>query len=211
MREFSRPRIKICGITRVSDAKALNRYNPDFAGLIFYRKSPRCVSMKQANEICATLKPTIVPVAVFVDETVEKILRTCNSLRTSFVQLHGMSRRDIQALKRNGLRVIEALHIEKQSDWKKAGNSLADLVLIDNSNPVQQGGTGERFDWTLKPTKSMDNLILAGGLSVDNYLEGIESFSPSVLDFNSKVESAPGVKSAKKLKALFQSIERNLR
>lgn len=210
MEHLQRPKVKICGITRSVDVKVLNKRRPDFAGFIFYRKSPRFVSLKLAKELCETLSPSIIPVAVFVQEPLERIVSTCRSLRTAFAQVHGLTRRDIQTLKRSGLRVIEGFHIQAAPDWSRVRRSAADFALVDNRTATERGGTGRRFDWSLTPRARVENLVLAGGLTAENYLEGVEKFAPAILDFNSGVESAPGKKSAKKIAALFESLEQNL-
>jgi len=86
--------------------------------------------------------------------------------------------------------------------------SKADLRLLDHRTDHQRGGTGETFDWSIRPKGKLDNLVLAGGIDVDNVAEGIRLFDPLVVDVNSGVESRPGIKSPSKLKAFFAECDR---
>ena len=60
-------KIKICGITRESETEMLNRMQVDYAGLVFFEKSKRNVSIEQAKEIKKHLNPSIKTVAVTVN------------------------------------------------------------------------------------------------------------------------------------------------
>ncbi|MFQ6008001.1 MAG: N-(5'-phosphoribosyl)anthranilate isomerase [Candidatus Zixiibacteriota bacterium] len=197
--------IKVCGITRVKDALLAAELGADMIGIIFYCGSPRYVSVSVAQKIVQHLSPTVERVGVFVNERVDRILKIVRQLRLDYVQLHGgETTKDILALKRNGVKTIKAFFISSKADYKELNSSNADLVLIDNVTTGQRGGTGQRFDWGLKPPRKIRNLILAGGISVDNVEEGLRVFDPLVVDVNSGVEVKPGVKSAEKLRLFFQ-------
>ena len=76
-----------------------------------------------------------------------------------------------------------------------------DRYVFDNGN----GGTGQAFDWNLLQGKTLDNVMLAGGLNASNCVMAAKLGSAG-LDFNSGVESAPGQKDRQKLEAVFQTL-----
>ncbi len=210
------PRTKICGITRVRDAQLAAKLGADFLGLITYRKSPRVVTLNLAKNIIESTPPTVQFVLVFVNESVDAVISRARRLRCSIVQLHGKyTAGDVSRIQKAGLRVICAfqigvLQIDAVTDLAKARSSRADFVLLDTrdtSDNDVHGGTGMSFDWELlkRPTNRPRNLILAGGLSAANFKKAVELVQPLVLDFNSGVESSPGIKSALKLKRLFSA------
>ena len=69
-----------------------------------------------------------------------------------------------------------------------------------------QGGSGQPFDWSLLQGETLDNVLLAGGLSADNCVQAAQ-LGCAGLDFNSGVESAPGVKDAGKIASVFQTLK----
>jgi phosphoribosylanthranilate isomerase len=84
-------------------------------------------------------------------------------------------------------------------------------VLLDSSNPGQRGGTGQSFDWErVQPwagvINSISKLIVAGGLRADNVQEAIHILHPWGVDVSTGVESAPGKKDAKKMRAFVQAV-----
>lgn len=206
---MKRFRIKVCGVTRPGDAALAAELGVDLIGLIFYRKSPRWVNRRQASDIIAVLSPTVGRVGVFVNESCEKVLRVATTLRLDYVQLHGDEPVSyIVRVQKAGFRVIKAFSINHRGDFMAAEKSKADLRLIDHKTSDQPGGTGEKFNWTLRPRRKIANLILAGGINVDNVARGVELFDPIVIDVNSGVESKPGVKSKARLKAFFEECDR---
>jgi len=202
---MKRFRIKVCGMTRPADARLAASLGADMIGLIFYRKSPRLVTLTAAKEIVEAIPPTVAPVGVFVDTSTDRILEIAEKLRLSFVQLHGgYSVAEELRIKREGFRTIRVVHVQTRSDLAKVHPERSDLILIDNRTETMVGGTGERFDWTIAVPKRISNLVLAGGLDADNVAEGIARFDPMVIDVNSGVESKPGIKSPTKLRHFFE-------
>ncbi len=211
------PKTKICGITRVRDANLAARLGAEFLGLIMYKSSPRVITLRLAKTIIESTPPTVQFVLVFVNEAVEVVIARARRLRCSIVQLHGKySAADVSRIQKAGLRVIRAFQICDVIDLEKASGSCADFVLLDTkdtSDDKVHGGTGKSFNWELlkRRSKRPRNMILAGGLSVANFKKAVQVAEPLVLDFNSGVESSPGIKSALKLKRLFAAQEKWMR
>ncbi len=195
--------VKVCGMTRPRDARLAAELGADMIGLIFYRRSPRFVSIATARKIIEVIPATVTPVGVFVDTPAEHLLEITRRLRLGFGQLHGAySVADERMLRRAGLRTIRVLH--GAPDMSKAHPERSDLLLIDNRSDNAVGGTGKPFDWSVKIPKRINNLVLAGGIDADNVTEGIERFKPVMIDVNSGVESRPGIKSERKLRHFFE-------
>ncbi len=201
--------IKVCGITRERDAQLAARFGADMLGFIFYKKSKRYISATDAKKIIKKLPATIDRVGVFVDADFDSILKTADRLKLDYVQLHGkQSNSIIRNLQKSGLKVISSFHIRTKSDYKKAAASDADILQLDNSTADKPGGTGRRFDWTIRPNTAIPNLMLSGGISADNVLEGIRIFDPIIVDVNSGVEILFGKKSEIRLKQFFSVCNR---
>lgn len=172
----------------------------DLIGMIFYRRSPRFVQPHQAEAIISHLPQAVARVGVFVDEPVQPLLELADRLRLDYVQLHGNETDDqIDLVRRAGFEVIKAFRILGMADWENLFSSHADLVLVDNATAELKGGTGRTFDWSIEPPRPVTNLVLSGGLTVDNIEDGAARFDPVIVDVNSGVESAPGIKSKPKL------------
>ena len=48
-------KVKICGVTQLSDALLCANLKVDFIGFIFYKPSPRFIEVKKAKSICDAL------------------------------------------------------------------------------------------------------------------------------------------------------------
>jgi len=201
--------IKVCGLTRHADAKLSADLGANMLGMIFYKKSPRFITQKQASEIIKVVPHTVHKVGVFVDTKIDQILKIAHKLDLDFIQFQGdYIVPDFLKAKSLGFKTIQVFHINSKKDYDNVYKSKADLVLLDNKTTALPGGTGERFDWGIKPPRRIKNLMLAGGINNRNVKEGVKLFSPLVVDVCSSVEKTQGVKSAKKLKEYFRICNR---
>ena len=193
-------RVKVCGITRPQDALMATELGAELIGMIFYRRSPRFVQPHEAEAIISQLPQAAARVGIFVDEPVQSMLELADRLRLDYVQLHGNETDDqIDQVRQAGFEVIKAFRILGLADWENLYSSHADLVLVDNATAELKGGTGRTFDWSIEPPRPVTNLVLSGGLTVDNIEDGVTRFNPVIVDVNSGVESAPGIKSKSRL------------
>ncbi len=202
-------RVKICGNTQFKDAKLAVELGADALGFIFYRKSPRYVSVQKAREIIAQLPPFIETVGVFVNETAERINRTVERCGLDAVQLHGDESpvfcRKIQC------KVIKAFRLKDAASLAQVSNYIVRGILVDAFSPDAYGGTGKTCDWNLvKRAKKFGPVILAGGLTPDNVEEGIRVVKPWAVDVCSGVEKSPGKKDSKKLRLFIQRAKNSL-
>lgn len=192
---------KVCGLTRPQDAQAAYEAGAIYGGLIFVPTSPRAVNDAQAREVINGAPLSYV--GVFRNTPTAEVVERATTLQLKAVQLHGS---EDQAY-------IDALRAELPASvqiWKAL--SVADTLPPRDLNHVDeyvfdngQGGSGQRFDWALLQGQDLSNVILAGGLSADNCVEAAKSGCVG-LDFNSGVESQPGIKDASKLASAFQTL-----
>ncbi len=188
-------KVKICGITSVDDARMTADAGADSAGLVF-AESPRQIGVETASAITEALSPSVTPVALFVNESVERIVETCRLIGAIDVQLSGTEPvDDVTALRNEGLRVIKAIHIVPEGTVTEQDDMGADMVLLDTSVPGLSGGTGITFDPALvKQLNFSVPVILAGGLTPGNVAARVREIHPYGVDVSSGVESSPGKK-----------------
>jgi phosphoribosylanthranilate isomerase len=198
-------KVKVCGTTRLKDALLAVECGADAIGFIFYKKSPRSVTMKTAKEICAKLPPFVNRVGVFVNETAEKINRIADRCGLDAVQLHGD---ESPALcKKIKCRVIKAVRVKDAASLKAMSHYKVDGFLLDTYKEDQWGGTGKVFDWELAArAKKYGPVIIAGGLNPRNVKAAIQQVQPYGVDVSSGVEQSPGIKDPKKVKAFLKAV-----
>jgi len=192
---------KVCGLTRPEDASAAYEAGAIFGGLIFAASSPRVVTPEQAQAVMAGAPLRYV--GVFRDNPIQDVTTLAETLSLSAVQLHGSEDQSY-------INTLRAALPESVAIWKalRVAHSLpvrdlhyVDRYVFDNG----QGGSGQRFDWSLLKGQDLDNVLLAGGLAADNCVEAAK-LGCRGLDFNSGVESAPGIKDSNKLAAVFKTL-----
>ncbi|HEX9779559.1 MAG TPA: phosphoribosylanthranilate isomerase [Geopsychrobacteraceae bacterium] len=190
-------RVKICGITNPDDALQAAACGADAIGLVFFAKSPRCVSPERAREIIARLPPLVTTVGLFVNEDPRTIRAVAARCRLDRVQLHGDESPADCLLP--PLRVLKALRVRDAESLARADDYPADLLLDAWSDQVY-GGSGRQFDWQLaRALAARRPIILAGGLRPDNVAEAVAAVNPYAVDVSSGVERSPGRKDHEKV------------
>ncbi len=188
-------RIKLCGITRPQDAVAAAELGADAIGLVFYRQSPRAVTIQQSLEIVAELPPELTLTGLFVDASEDYIRRVVAALPLSLLQFHGSE--PAAACARYGLPYLKAIRPDPRCP--DSGNlepyRAAFGILWDTYDGLVHGGSGRCGDWSGLPSlMSHQRNILAGGLTQDNVSLAISATSPYAVDVSSGIEERPGIK-----------------
>lgn len=201
-----RTRIKICGLTQVSDAVAAANLGVDAIGLVFYPPSPRHISIEQAIKIVNALPAFVTVVALFVDEQAARISEVLNRVSIDCIQFHGDE--SVEACRIYNKPYVKAIKMKQGLDVVALAKQYNDAsaLLLDADHPEIKGGSGSKFNWCLVPENCSLPVILAGGLSVDNVKQAIKSVRPYALDVSSGVESVKGVKDVAKMTAFIQQI-----
>jgi len=202
-------RIKICGIRSGADIDCLNELLPDYAGFVF-AKSRREVRLKEAGELIGCMDSCIGRVGVFQDQELEMVRHYAECLRLDVIQLHGNEGEEyMDALK--GYRIWKAEGIEAGGaagieKLNRISSTKAEAILLDSSAAGARGGSGISFDWNLvQDLKTNKNLILAGGLNLQNIEKAIGKVKPWCVDVSSGVEE-DGMKSFKKIKDFIEKV-----
>ena len=202
-------RIKICGNTNLEDARAAVELGAWAIGLIHHPESPRLVEPEVAAEIGAALKRRVEVAGVFVDSTMDEIVRAADEEQLTIVQLHGEQGPQFcrEVARRTGTKVIKAFRTRSGADVRGAEAFRTDFHLFDAHRPHAAGGTGESFDWDLLAgRRSKIPALLAGGLDPENVGEAILAGNPWGVDVVSGVEAEPGRKDHEKLAAFFAAV-----
>lgn len=208
--------IKICGVTRPSDAAAAAEAGADAIGLNFFAGSPRYVRRDAAERIGAALPPGVAKVGVLVNADLEEVVELQQALGLDYLQVHGEETpqwlSSLQA-RLPHVSLIRSLRWQPAAGWQtvcrfmedcqRCGTSLAAL-LIDAFQPGQYGGTGMTLPWdqlaTRPPELRGTPLVLAGGLTQENVAHAIRLARPDAVDTASGVETAPGQKCPEKMR-----------
>ncbi len=194
-------KIKLCGLSRPEDIECANSLKPDFIGFVFYEKSKRYVDREKAKELKSRLDSNIKAVGVFVDEDIDFVASLLRDEIIDIAQLHGNEDenyiKDLKAL--SGKPVIKAVRVESAADIKIANDSPADFVLLDSGM-----GGGKVFDWNLLKEVKRDYL-LAGGLTLENAAEAVQTLKPFAVDVSSGIET-DGYKDPEKMKQFVAAV-----
>ena len=210
-------KIKICGLTNLEDALVAVELGADLLGFNFYPGSPRYIEPSHCAQITEALNEqriATVLVGVFVNETAEAIDRVLRECGLQLAQMHGdESPETLEAL--DG-RAFKAIRPQSAGEAETAAQRFAHLghsggpaLLVDAYREGQYGGTGSVANWTIaKRLAAQVPILLAGGLTPDNVRSAVEEVQPWGTDVASGVESRPGRKDHKRLKAYVQAIRK---
>ena len=202
---------KICGLKEINIIDCCEKKNVDFFGMIFYDKSPRYITLKQAQELVNFSKnKNIKPVGVFVNENLEIVKSFIKNLDLKIVQLHGKENDEyIKEIKHNAdLKVIKSIPIKDKKDFRKINNYQSnDYFLLDYKSEKDDlpGGNAKQFDWSLLSDLNISKpWFLSGGIDKSNINKIKNYVNPNGIDLSSGVEEVPGIKSVKMINNLFE-------
>lgn len=164
MVDSGQTKIKICGLYRDADIDAVNQYQPDYAGFVFYPPSHRYVTWEQMKDFREKLRSEIPAVGVCVNLPVEEVAAHLKEDLIQIAQLHGTEDEAYMEMLRS---LVPGCEI-----WKACKiRSAEDLQKIENSRSTKH------------------SFLLAGGLQSENIKEAINNFAPWGVDISSGVET----------------------
>lgn len=207
-------KLKVCGITQLEQLKQLDELGVDYAGLIFYDQSARCIIDKLDADEVKYLPLSLKKIGVFVNATVDEIMKQIENFGLDIVQLHGDETPGFCNHISDQITVIKAFRItqsnEQNIDWMiKPYEEYCDYYLFDTNRKNAYGGTGEKFDWKiLSENKINKPFFLSGGIGL-NDIEKLKVFEHPFfycVDVNSRVEISEGIKNMESIKELVKGL-----
>lgn len=208
--EISDVQVKICGLTRPKEAIQCLTLGADAIGLIFYRKSPRYVSVPEARAIADSLSTGSRLIGVFVNHDYDAIIKRVKRCGLWGVQLHGQEPPDlVSRLRRDGLTVIKAVFRNGSPSLSAAGDYDPSAFLIESGVGALPGGNARAWDWSDARTVSERYpVVLAGGLSEINAVRAAKGARADAVDVSSGVEKRPGRKNMDRVAAFLETMSR---
>ncbi|HWR33852.1 MAG TPA: phosphoribosylanthranilate isomerase [Chitinophagaceae bacterium] len=198
--------IKVCGITEMKQLQQLDGLEIDFAGLIFYKDSPRYIGDKISKKELKKADLDTKKVGVFVNPKMIEVLDAIDEYGLDAVQLHGDESPEMCEDLCSEVEVIKVFNIkDNKEDIDKMVadyDAVCDYYLFDKATDYSIGGTGQQFDWSILTKAKIEKpFFLSGGIGVEDVAK-IKGFShPDFfgVDINSLFEKEPGVKDMSKV------------
>ena len=192
---------KVCGITQLKQLQQLDGLDIDFAGLIFYKDSPRYVGDKIKKEDLKNSDFDLKKVGVFFFFFYDEIMQVVEDYGLDVVQLHGDESPDLCEELSEDVEVIKAFKVKDSKvsidEMVADYDEVCDYYLFDTASSDVEGGSGKQFDWKLLSKSKIEKpFFLSGGIGVDDVAK-LKTFKHPdyyAVDINSKVEKEPGVK-----------------
>ncbi|MGI8945637.1 MAG: phosphoribosylanthranilate isomerase [Thermoleophilaceae bacterium] len=202
-------RVKICGITRVEDARLAVELGAWALGVVLWPQSPRACDSDDAVAVASELRRDAEVVGVFVNQTLDEVALQADRIGLTLLQLHGDEGPAYcrEAARRTGCRVIKAARVRDAAAIRELEPFRTDLHLLDGHVPGTPGGTGATFDWELvRAHRARTPVVLSGGLTAANVGAGVAAVRPFAVDTASGTELSPGRKDPGKLAAFFEAV-----
>ncbi|MFZ6801999.1 phosphoribosylanthranilate isomerase [Undibacterium sp. Di24W] len=212
----NKTRIKICGITRLEDLRAVVDAGADALGFVFYPPSPRSLTPEAAAPLIAAMPPFVTSVGLFVNASLEELQAVIKLAPIQLLQFHGDEsaqecHRIASAVNRPFIRAFRvkpdtsaADLLECEAEYQAVSPLFQGLLLDTFVDSF--GGSGKVFDWSLIPKELAPRVVLSGGLSVQNATDAVVGVRPFAVDISSGVELSKGVKDAAKVQAFLQAV-----
>jgi phosphoribosylanthranilate isomerase len=208
-------RIKVCGMTDIQQMHLLGEMGVEFAGMIFYHRSPRFVLKHLNGEMVKRAKLKVYKVGVFVNASYDEILNHVNNFGLDMVQLHGDETPKFCEKVSDYISVIKAFRVAADDNipWMiKDYTEAVDMYMFDTMG-AGYGGTGKKFNWQkMKGLNIGKPFFLSGGIEPAD-AAAIKAFAKDdvakdlfALDVNSKFEVREGVKDMQLVKKFVEEI-----
>jgi phosphoribosylanthranilate isomerase len=208
MEQLSFPKLKICGITTLEDARFAAGAMADYLGFVFASPSPRCIQPREAAEISGWIEGPV-KVGVFVNQSVDEVNRIAERVGLDLVQLHGEE--SVAYAEKLQSPVIKVFRIRQEADLPEIQRmmdewiTVAEYYLFDTKSDKMHGGTGESWNWSLiQKLMPKKPFFVAGGISAENVRDAVQATRPFAVDLSSSVEESPGVKDFDRMQHFFE-------
>ena len=198
--------IKICGISNKLCMDAAIESKTDYIGLVFYDKSPRNLSLGDAQQLLKNRNQHSKIVALTVNSDDDFIKEIKQNIKPDYFQFHGnetpLRCKEIKV--KFEIPIIKGIGIKNKLDLIKANQdyeNLCDILLLDSPSSILPGGNGEIFNWNIiKNCEPQKKWMLAGGLNINNIEKAVKVSNPPAIDISSGVEISKGIKDPEMIK-----------
>jgi len=181
----------------------------DAIGLVFYEKSPRIVTIADANKLLAEIAPFVTVTGLFLNADRDRVSAVLREVKLDLLQFHGDE--TAEYCSSFGRPYIKAIpmgdrYLEQNSTTGYAQSHPDALGFLLDSNAVgSAGGTGKTFDWQKVPVFEKP-VVLAGGIDCGNVENAIRTVRPWAIDVSSGIEKERGVKDHTLMKNFVQEV-----
>jgi phosphoribosylanthranilate isomerase len=202
-------------MTRPEDALAAAEAGADALGLVFYPPSPRHIEIDQAWSIIDVLPAFVTTTALFVNPEPGLVKTVIQRLKIDLLQFHGDE--SVEFCEQFERPYIKAVRMQQDTNLADLSQhyASAQALLLDTYVKGVPGGTGEAFNWDwVAPSKRDDTclpIILAGGLTVENVGQAVQTVQPWAVDVSGGVEAEPGKKSVAQIQAFVEAVNASAR
>ena len=216
---MTRPRVKICCISSIEEARTAIECGASALGLVGHMPSgPGVIADELINQIARIVPPPVATFLLTSETKPHEIIKHYRRANTTTIQIvDELEKREYELLRKElpNVKLVQVIHVIDDKSVKEALeiSKYVDAILLDSGNPnlsvKELGGTGRTHNWDLSREirKSVSvPIFLAGGLNKDNVRQAIEAVQPFGLDLCSSVRT-DGKLDAQKLKDFFNAIE----
>ncbi|MCL1598592.1 MAG: phosphoribosylanthranilate isomerase [Actinomycetia bacterium] len=195
--------VKVCGLRDEAAVTAVVDGGADAAGFVIVESSPRHVTVEQAASLMDG-----VPVSRFVvvvDMTIDEALYTAEMTGADGIQAHGNHAAEVATCAvEAGYLSLYPVPVSSNGTLESLRSiSLGVMPILDTFSPIEHGGTGRTFDWSLIDDPGRP-FVLAGGLGPDNVAEAVRTIRPFGVDASSRLESGRGVKDPSTIRSFIE-------
>ena len=214
---MARTRIKICGITRLSDGLAAAREGADAIGFVFWPGTPRRIDGKAAQAIAAALPPYVTTVGLFVDPEPDEVRAILAAVPLDLLQFHGNEPPELcRAFARPYVKAVPVGDRAAKDGLLEYATRYHDAAAWLFDAPPSgglPGGTGRTFDWAALPADLDRPVVLSGGLNAGNVGAAVRRVRPWAVDVSSGVEAIgadgkpmKGIKDPTRIRAFIEEV-----
>lgn len=215
---MKKPRVKICCISSIEEARIAIKYGASALGLVGNMPSgPGVIDDVLINQIVKTVPPPISTFLLTSETKAQDIISHHKRVNTTTIQMvDALEKSEYEILRTElpNVKLVQVIHVIDDNSVKEAIeiSNFVDAILLDSGNPnlsvKELGGTGRTHNWDL--SREIKNaisipLFLAGGINKDNVKQAIETVQPFGIDLCSSVRT-DGKLDPQKLKDFFNVI-----
>lgn len=207
--------IKVCGINDEISMYTALKYEADYIGLVFYKNSPRNVSLNFSKNLLRKRNKKSKIVALTVNPFDDFLFDLKKLVNPDFIQLHGDEtvNRCLEIKNKINIPIIKGIHVKDKHNLEKLTKKfqeVCDILLLDAPSESLPGGNGNKFNWDiLKNYSSKNKWMLAGGLNISNIKQAVDITNAPAVDISSGLEFKHGLKDPKLIEKFIKKC-RNL-